>query len=87
TGQKTPLDRTQIEFEVTGYMRLHGRRLPAEWRIRLPEVGRELLIRPLLEDQWMEVDFAYWEGAVEVTGPSPGSRGRGYLEMTGYLPD
>jgi predicted secreted hydrolase len=87
TGRKTPLDSQQIEFEVTAYMRLHGRRLPAEWRIRLPEVGRELYIRPLIEDQWMDVDFAYWEGAIVVSGDSPETRGRGYLEMTGYITD
>jgi predicted secreted hydrolase len=37
----------------------------------------------------MGLDFAYWEGVVEVTGvdsesASPANRGRGYLEMTGY---
>jgi len=30
------------------------------------------------------VDFAYWEGAVVATGEDAGSRGRGYLELTGY---
>ncbi len=90
-GLKTRLDSRQIEFEVLEYMRVHDRRLPARWRIKLPEIGRELLITPLLEDQWMDVDFAYWEGAIEVSGENSGSgaetSGRGYLEMTGYPPE
>lgn len=86
-GLTTRLDSAQIEFEVLDYMRLHERHLPARWRIKLPEIGRELLITPLLEDQWMDVDFAYWEGAIEVSGSSPATSGRGYLEMTGYPPE
>lgn len=90
-GQTTRLDSSQIEFEVLEYMRLHDRRLPARWRIKLPEIGREMLITALLEDQWMDVDFAYWEGAIEVSGEASGSgaetSGRGYLEMTGYPPE
>ncbi len=85
-GQTTRLDSRQIEFEVLEFMRVHDRRLPAVWRIKLPEIGREMLITPLLEDQWMDVDFAYWEGAIEVSGSSAETSGRGYLEMTGYPP-
>ncbi len=86
TGQTTQLDSQQIEFEVLEFMDVHDRRLPARWRIKLPEIGREMLITPLLEDQWMDVDFAYWEGAIEVSGSSAETSGIGYLEMTGYPP-
>lgn len=86
-GQTTPLDSRQIEFEVLEKMRVHDRSLPARWRIKLPEIGREILITPVLEDQWMDVDFAYWEGAIKVSGTSEETRGRGYLEMTGYPPE
>ena len=84
TGQTRRLDSGRIEFEVLEFMRLQDRSLPALWRIKLPEIGREILITPVLEDQWMDVDFAYWEGAIEVSGPSEETSGRGYLEMTGY---
>jgi predicted secreted hydrolase len=87
TPLATRLDSRQIEFEVLEYMRVHDRRLPARWRIKLPEIGREMLITPVLEDQWMDVDFAYWEGAIEVSGSSAETSGRGYLEMTGYPPE
>jgi len=87
TGQTTRLDSRQIEFEVLETMRLHDRQLPALWRIKMPEIGREMLITPVREDQWMDVDFAYWEGAIEVSGSNAANSGRGYLEMTGYLPE
>jgi predicted secreted hydrolase len=32
----------------------------------------------------MDVDFPYWEGVVTVNGDGKGSRGVGYLELTGY---
>jgi predicted secreted hydrolase len=35
----------------------------------------------------MDVDFPQREGAVNVTGSDAGSRGKGYLEMTGYPSD
>jgi len=83
-GNKMPLDGTQIVFEVVESAELHGRKLPMNWRISLPEIDRVMQIKAILQDQWMDVDFAYWEGAVEATGDSAGTTGRGYLEMTGY---
>jgi predicted secreted hydrolase len=83
-GDKRILDGTQIAFEVLESTDLYGRTLPMRWRIRLPEIEREMQIRPILQDQWMNLDFAYWEGAVEVSGDTAGTSGRGYLEMTGY---
>jgi predicted secreted hydrolase len=83
-GAATQLDGQQIGFETLEFSLLHGRQLPVRWRITLTEIGREMIITPLLEDQWMDVDFAYWEGAIQAAGPTAGSTGRGYLEMTGY---
>jgi len=83
-GQARRLDSQQIQFEVLEMMRVQGRTLPAQWRIKLPEIDREMMITPVLQDQWMDVDFAYWEGAIEVAGSNAGTSGRGYLEMTGY---
>ena len=83
-GGKTILDGAQIQFEPLGFEHIAGRELPLRWRIGLPQIKRELEVRALIPDQWMYVDFAYWEGAVVVEGSDPGSRGRGYLELTGY---
>lgn len=83
-GSKTPLDGSLIRFEPLGLERVAGRELPLRWRISLPQISRELEVRALIPNQWMNVDFAYWEGAVVVAGKDAGSRGRGYLELTGY---
>jgi predicted secreted hydrolase len=64
-----------------------GRSLPLHWRVLLPQINRQFEIHPLVADQWMDVDFPYWEGAVIVNGSEPGSRGKGYMELTGYPQD
>jgi predicted secreted hydrolase len=49
-------------------------------------VGLTLEIQPRMADQEMDVSYAYWEGAVLVSG-SLGSEqvtGTGYVELTGY---
>ncbi len=59
---------------------------PVYWRVRVPRLGLELEVRPLLEAQELDLSVRYWEGAVEAGGTSNGSPvgGRGYLELTGY---
>jgi len=83
-GSKVNLDGSRILFEPLATERVAGRDLPLRWRIGLPEISREFEVRALIPDQWMDVDFAYWEGVVVVEGKDAGSRGRGYLELTGY---
>lgn len=83
-GSSTPLERDQIQLIPTQNSRVAGRDLPLHWRILLPQVNRQFEIRPLVTDQWMDVDFPYWEGAVIVSGNGPGNRGVGYMELTGY---
>ncbi len=63
-----------------------GGRYPARWRVRVPAVGLDLVVRPLLADQEHRGTFRYWEGAVEAAGTSRGTPagGRGYVELTGY---
>jgi predicted secreted hydrolase len=86
-GEKTLLEPARIELEVLDHQRVAGRDLPLRWRIRLPQIERELEVAALHPEQWMDVDFAYWEGVVLVRGAGPGSTGRGYLELTGYPRD
>ena len=47
-------------------------------------MGRSFEVEALHPEQWMDVDFAYWEGVVKASGEEPGNRGVGYLELTGY---
>jgi len=83
-GGKTQLDSATIHLQVLATSEVAGRDLPLHWRIDLPTIGRSLEVRALHPDQWMEVDYAYWEGVVVATGDGPGNSGRGYLELTGY---
>jgi len=83
-GTKRMLDPGALTFHVLGQTEVAGHRLPLRWRIELPEIGRSLTVEALHPDQWLDLDYAYWEGVVTVTGGGPGSRGTGYLELTGY---
>jgi predicted secreted hydrolase len=59
---------------------------PSTSRLQIPSVHIDLVLRPLLEDQELNLSFRYWEGAVIAVaeGPSSAPGGRGYLELTGY---
>ena len=83
-GGTTPLDPGQIRLEPVQTGRVAGRDLPLRWRVSLPGIGRQFDIEATLEDQWMAVDFPYWEGTVTVSGNGPANRGKGYMELTGY---
>jgi predicted secreted hydrolase len=65
--------------------RTHGE-YPAEWSLTIPSLNLTLNINPYLADQEMDITFAYWEGAVMITGKRGGLSiaGSGYIEMTGY---
>ncbi len=59
---------------------------PSHWRLSVPSAQLALDIVPWLADQENRLSFAYWEGAVRLTGSSSGASvsGNGYVEMTGY---
>lgn len=63
-----------------------GIEYPAEWRLRVPTLGLELHLNPLLNDQEVNLSTIYWEGAVRVEGSLLGRplHGRGFVELTGY---
>jgi predicted secreted hydrolase len=83
-GDKQVLDPQRIELQVLQHSRVAGRELPLNWLISLPQVERAFKVEALHPEQWMDVDFAYWEGVVRVSGEGPGNQGVGYLELTGY---
>lgn len=60
---------------------------PSGWRIRIPSAALDLTVEPLVEDQELDVSIRYWEGTVRIEGTSRGRpvRGRGYVELTGYI--
>jgi predicted secreted hydrolase len=54
---------------------------PARWRLTIPSENIALDITPYAPDQELNVSYAYWEGAVRISGSATG---HGYIEMTGY---
>ena len=85
-GTTLALDPGEIGLRVLETFSVEGRQLPLRWRLELPGIGREMEISPLHPQQWMSVDFPYWEGVILVEGESEDSRGVGYMELTGYTP-
>jgi predicted secreted hydrolase len=83
-GSFTDLDPDLIELVPIERTRVAGRNLPLHWRVSLPQINREFEITTPIADQWMDVDFPYWEGVVVVSGNGPGNNGEGYMELTGY---
>ncbi len=63
-----------------------GATYPAGWHLSVPAAGLELDVHPYASDQELNVSYAYWEGAVQVTGSSTNelATGVGYVELTGY---
>lgn len=83
-GTNTRLDPLQIHLKVMSETNVGGRTLPMQWHVRLPQINRQMTIVALHTEQWMDVDFPYWEGVVNVNGNGPENSGRGYMELTGY---
>jgi len=87
-GTVTPLALEDFTIEVTDtWSSPHtGAIYPAGWTVEIPSISVNLVIRPLLADQEFSGTYAYWEGAVEVSGEGRGSdlNGKGYFELTGY---
>ncbi len=76
----------QIAAQSTWRSPHSGAVYPSRWNVRVPSLGIELEVQPLLADQELNVSFIYWEGAVQFSGTHAGKAvaGYGYVEMTGY---
>ncbi|MGL4650434.1 MAG: lipocalin-like domain-containing protein [Caldilineaceae bacterium] len=59
---------------------------PVAWDITIPDLETELAVETLFDDQEMDVQFVYYEGAISAAGSMLGAdvSGRGYVELTGY---
>jgi len=65
---------------------------PAAWRVRVPRLKLDVVVRPTVADQEMtDTGFlgfrkSYWEGSCTVTGTRDGRpvSGKAYTELTGY---
>ena len=87
-GRQLALMPDDFELTVTGQWTSpdSGIVYPSGWRVTFPQHEIELTIEPLIDDQEMDVAFAYYEGATVVRGTMKGEplAGRGYVELTGY---
>ena len=87
-GRVDRLSFDQVELDILDTWQSHGSGVtyPSAWRLRVPEHGLDLKIRPTAADQELDLSFRYWEGAVEFEGSFGESdvNGRGYVELTGY---
>jgi predicted secreted hydrolase len=86
-GGTVQLSPEHVRLTAVSTTRLEGRNIPTAWRVELEEAGRTLDVRALHPDQWMDVDFPYWEGAITASGDGPENSGVGYMELTGYPAD
>lgn len=87
-GRVTPLQGDDFQLEVTAHWTSphSGASYPAGWRLTIPGLALALEARPRLADQELNLSYAYWEGAVGVSGTRNGMNvaGNGYVELTGY---
>ena len=87
-GTAQALGRDSVEVLVMDYWvsPRDGTRYPALWRIRVPSAALDIVVRPLLPDQELDLAVRYWEGAVRVDGTADGRAvgGSGYVELVGY---
>ncbi len=99
-GSHLRIDAAQFDLTVldSWVSPVDGAEYPSTWRVQVtsevtggPPI--DLIVRPVLRDQEMNVTVRYWEGAVDLlpaaedgSGPSRGADpiGRGYVELTGY---
>jgi len=86
-GRSQALSTDQVMIDVSDHwVSPRGGRYPSQWRVRVPAVGLDVEIRPVLANQELGTKPRYWEGAVDVHGTRDGhdAPGRGYVELVGY---
>jgi len=86
-GVASHLDANDIEITVLDtWASPEGGSYPSRWMLRVPRLGLELTVTPIVADQELFTTVRYWEGAVDLTGERDGLplEGRGYVELTGY---
>jgi predicted secreted hydrolase len=83
-GTRVDLHPDSVHIQPLGWWTSpSGARYPTAWSLRVPALDRDLTVRALIPEQWMDLTVRYWEGAVEARDQH-GPAGYGYLEMTGY---
>lgn len=83
-GSYEILSENQFELEPLTYWTSDRtkRTYPSKWRISIPFLNLEFIVRPVMDNQEHAGDFVYWEGAARFEGRTVS--GMGYVELTGY---
>jgi predicted secreted hydrolase len=87
TGQSRALSNGEVQIDVGDHWtNARGERYPSRWHVRVPTVGLDVDVRPVIANQELGTAPRYWEGAVDVSGSRSGQKidGRGYVELVGY---
>lgn len=87
SGEAHGLTSAAVGIDVTDHWTsADGTRYPSGWRMRVPSLGLDLAVHPVLAEQELRTSPRYFEGAVDVSGGRAGRplRGRGYVELVGY---
>ena len=74
-------DEFRIEPITTWTSSDTGTTYPSGWEVSIPGEGLDLVVEPWVQDQELQLNIQYWEGAVRVEGTV---NGFGYVELTGY---
>ena len=82
-GRSQPITAEDIVVTPTGWwLSDDGHRYPIRWQL---EYGDRLWhIEPLIDNQLMNTQVRYWEGAIKILDKENKPVGSGYLELTGY---
>lgn len=86
-GRARALSSQDVHIDVLGHWRSpRGTVYPSRWRVRVPSLGLDVELTPVLADQELDTVPVYWEGDVAVSGTRAGRavRGKGYVELVGY---
>ena len=91
-GNFTPLTNEDFTIEPTGFWKSPrtGATYPSGWKLKVPKIGLDLTVTPVIEDQELDTRgttmIVYWEGACEVGGKAGefDVAGRAYVELVGY---
>lgn len=85
SGKISKITKDDFKLQVLDYWKSEatGVNYPAKWKLDIPKYNLSLNVEPLINNQELNISFAYWEGAVKVTGNN-NVTGKGYVELTGY---
>lgn len=91
-GQSTHLEKADFQLENISYWRSPhtGAVYPGAWNLRVPRLGINVEITPVIKDQELDTRgttmVVYWEGACQVAGQvhETAINGRAYVELVGY---